>query len=274
MTNTLDVALVQVAYGDDESVAQRVDRVCEWIQDLDQTDLVMLPELWAHGGFASSTWSSTAETLSGVVISRLAEVARKLSTWIHAGSIIERAEDGAARGPLGRGLWNTSVLISAAGEIHTTYRKIHRFGFGEGEPQLLEAGEELAVASLEWSANQTVRAGLATCYDLRFPELFRSLGEQGAELVLLPAAWPMPRVEHWRLLGQARALENQAWVLQCNTAGTHSGVQMGGHSRIVSPAGEVVAELGADEDVLTGTLDLDLVSRVRAEFPVLGDRRL
>lgn len=93
-------------------------------------------------------------------------------------------------------------------------------------------------------------------------------------MVLLPAAWPLPRTEHWRLLGRARAVENQAWVLQCNTAGTHSGVEMGGHSQVVAPTGEVVAELGCDEGVLMAKVDLDLVRQVRADFPVLLDRRL
>lgn len=115
---------------------------------------------------------------------------------------------------------------------------------------------------------------MATCYDLRFPELFRRLGDLGADVIVLPAAWPMPRVEHWRLLGRARALENQSWVLQCNTAGTHSGVEMGGHSQVVAPTGEVVAELGSEEDVLLTDIDLSLVASVRADFPVLADRRI
>lgn len=272
--SSIDVALVQVGYGDDESSADRVIRVCDWIRQLDPVDLIMLPELWAHGGFASSSWAGNSELLSGPTVSHLGRLARELKTWIHAGSVIERARDGAPRGPLGRGLWNTSVLLSPTGEVHATYRKVHRFGFGDGEPQLLEAGEELVVATLDWEGSRSVRAGLATCYDLRFPELFRSLVEQGTEMVLLPAAWPMPRVEHWRLLGQARALENQAWVLQCNTAGSHSGIRMGGNSRIVAPTGEVLAELGEEQAVLTARLDLGLVARVRDGFPVLGDRRL
>lgn len=269
----IDVALLQVAYGDEETFADRVDRVCDWMRRLERTDLIMLPELWAHGGFASTSWKGAAEVVGGPTIERLAGVARDLGTWVHAGSIIERAEEGADRGSENRGLWNTSVLLSPNGELHSTYRKIHRFGFGDGEPRLLEAGSDPVVADLEWRT-RSARVGLATCYDLRFPELFRQLGERGAELVLLPAAWPMPRVEHWRLLGRARALENQAWMLQCNTAGTHCGLEMGGHSQVVAPTGEVLACLGSGEGVLTAQIDLDLAERVRADFPVLLDRRL
>lgn len=270
----VDVTLVQVGYGDNETGTERIARVADWVRTLAPTDLIMLPELWVHGGFAAATWADNAEPLTGTTVCRLADLAGELNTWIHAGSIIERADPTADRGPLGRGLWNTSLLLAPTGEVHTTYRKMHRFGFGEGEPQLLEAGEDVAVADLKWNNGHATRVGLATCYDLRFPELFRALGDKGAEVVLLPAAWPFPRVEHWRLLGQARAIENQTWVLQCNTAGTHSGVEMGGYSRIVSPTGEVVAELGKDEGVLTARLDLDLVRSTRESFPVLNDRKV
>ncbi|WP_395656561.1 carbon-nitrogen family hydrolase [Nocardioides sp.] len=272
-TNRLRVALLQVSYGDDESLSDRVQRVSHWIREIGPADLVVLPELWAHGGFASTSWRATAELMNGPTVAQMASVAREVGVWLHAGSIIERAEDGADRGAEGRGLWNTSVLVSPQGTVHKTYRKIHRFGFGEGEPRLLEAGTDPAVAELAHGTSAS-RVGMATCYDLRFPELFRRLGDLGADVIVLPAAWPMPRVEHWRLLGRARALENQSWVLQCNTAGTHSGVEMGGHSQVVAPTGEVVAELGSEEDVLLTDIDLSLVASVRADFPVLADRRI
>lgn len=267
------VALLQVAYGDDETLSDRVERVGQCIRELEPTDMVVLPELWAHGGFASSSWRSTAESVSGTTMQQMSMIARESGTWLHAGSIIEKADADADQGAEGRGMWNTSVLLSPDGHIHKTYRKIHRFGFGDGEPRLLEAGTDVAVADV---ACQTavVRVGMATCYDLRFPELFRSFVDHGVEVVLLPAAWPMPRVGHWQLLGRARALENQAWVVQCNTAGTHSGVEMGGHSQVIAPTGEVLAELGSSEDVLYAELDLDLVTKVRADFPVLADRRI
>lgn len=273
MSRTLDVTLLQVGYGDGERKRDRVDRVVDWLRHLEPADLIVLPELWAHGGFASDTWADSAELLDGETVTRLAGVACELRTWIHAGSIIERAVDGANRGDEGRGLWNTSILLSPEGVVHANYRKVHRFGFGDGEPLMLEAGKDMTVTDVEFRSTQS-RIGLATCYDLRFPELFRNLSSDGAELVVLPAAWPLPRVEHWRLLGRARALENQSWLLQCNTAGTHSGVEMGGYSQIVSPTGDVVCHLGIDEGVLTAQLDLDLVRETREAFPVLADRRL
>lgn len=276
MTSPLRVSLVQVGYGDDESMGERIDRVVGLLDDLPDADLVVLPELWAHGGFASDTWAEQAETIGGGdggVVQRLAELVRRRRWWLHGGSIIERAAADADPGPDGRGLWNTSLVFDPDGVLRTTYRKIHRFGFGDGEPRLLEAGESLAVTEAAFGSG-TATVGLATCYDLRFPELFRGLGELGAGLVVVPAAWPLPRVEHWRLLGRARALENQTWVIQCNTAGSHRGLTMGGHSQVVAPTGDVVAELGPDADVLTVEIDLDLVAETRAAFPVLADRRL
>jgi predicted amidohydrolase len=118
------------------------------------------------------------------------------------------------------------------------------------------------------------RLGLATCYDLRFPEMFRALLDGGAEVVLMPAAWPAKRVYHWRLLTLARAVENQSYVVACNTAGTHAGVPMGGGSMVVDPWGDVLAEGGTGEEVLVADLDLELLRSTRESFPVLADRRL
>lgn len=267
------IHVLQVGYGDDEPVAARVERVAQLVRAQAGADLVVLPELWAPGGFAYRTWDERAELLNGPTVTALADAARDLGAVVHAGSIVERAPDGAdadALGATGRGLWNTSVLLGPDGERLASYRKIHRFGFGEGEPKLLEAGEDVVTASLP---DGTV-AGLATCYDLRFPELFRLLVDAGARLVLMPAAWPAPRVEAWQLLGRARALENQFVVVQCNTAGTHSGVTMGGRSQIVDATGTVLVQAGPDEEVIVADVDLPEVDRWREAFPVLADRRL
>lgn len=116
--------------------------------------------------------------------------------------------------------------------------------------------------------------GLATCYDLRFPEQFRLLVDAGAELLTIPAGWPSRRLEHWRLLARARAVESQAYVLACCTAGTHAGVGQAGHSMVIDPWGTVVAEAGPDEEVLQADLDPGQVTTIRAGFPVLRDRVL
>jgi predicted amidohydrolase len=275
------VHVVQVAYGDDETVAERVARVADLVRAQRGADLVVLPELWAPGGFAYRSWLDRAELVDGPTVQAIAAAAREIGAVVHAGSIVEKAADDAPaadRGETGRGLWNTSVLLGPDGGVRATYRKIHRFGFGQGEPALMEAGEQVVAVPLDpapppGSAASPV-VGLATCYDLRFPELFRRLLDAGSRLVLVPAAWPAARVEPWRLLGRARAMENQIVVVQCNTGGTHSGIAMGGHSQVVDATGAVIAQAGEGEEVLVVDVDLDAVDAWRAAFPVLADRRL
>ncbi|HEY4314653.1 MAG TPA: carbon-nitrogen family hydrolase [Actinomycetes bacterium] len=250
--------VIQLGYDDTETIDHRTTRVAELLRAQADADLVLLPELWPNGGFSYDTWEATAESLDGDVVSALRAATRDLGAVVHMGSFVER--DDAGR------LFNTSVLLDRDGSILTTYRKVHLFGFGEGEPKLMTAGDGPVVHD---------RFGLATCYDLRFPEQFRGLLDAGAQVVLLPAAWPAKRVGHWRLLARARAIENQSYLLACNTAGTHAGVAMGGYSAVVDPWGEVLAEADPDvEEVLVVELDDELVARTRASFPVLADRRL
>ncbi|MEE4598878.1 nitrilase-related carbon-nitrogen hydrolase [Streptomyces sp. DSM 41524] len=199
----------------------------------------------------------------------LSAAAQHIGATVHGSSIVERAAQG-DRGPA-----NTTVLIGADGALLRSHRKIHRFGFGEGEPKLLDAGEEIVTAEVrDTNTTGTAVLGLATCYDLRFPEMFRRLLDAGSEIFLVPAAWPAPRVEHWRLLGRARAVENQCFSVQCNTAGTHSRTEMGGHSRNVDPTGMVLAEGGSKEECLIADLHLDELVAYRRNFSVLADRRI
>ena len=270
------VALVQLGYDDDESVPHRRERAAELVRAQAGHDLVVLPELWAPGGFAYREWPDRAEPLDGPTLRCLAEAAWDAGVVLHGGSIVEQAVPGAPAGPQGRGLWNTSLVLGPDGSLLASYRKVHRFGFGAGEPRLLEAGEDVVTVDVPQPASgrPPVRLGLATCYDLRFPEMFRLLLDAGARVVVVPAAWPAPRVAHWTLLGRARAVEDQVFVVACNTAGTHAGHRMGGRSQVVGPSGEVLAEAGDDEQVLSVELDVEGLDAVRDAFPVLRDRRL
>jgi predicted amidohydrolase len=267
----MKVAVIQLAYGDDESVAHRVERACGFVREQRGHDLVVLPELWPAGGFDYRAWDERAEPVDGPVARALSAAAREAAVTLHGGSIVERGQPTEAGG---RGLWNTSLVFSPLGDLVATYRKIHRFGFGEGEPRLMDAGEEVVVVDVPVAHGDPVRVGLSTCYDLRFPELYRALLDKGAEVFVVPAAWPMARVQAWSLLGQARAMEDQCAVIQCNTAGTHAGHEMGGHSQVVAATGEVLACAGPHEEVLSVDLDIPAIARWREAFPVLRDRRL
>ncbi|HET9021031.1 MAG TPA: nitrilase-related carbon-nitrogen hydrolase [Ornithinibacter sp.] len=139
----------------------------------------------------------------------------------------------------------------------------------------MEAGDDLVVTEIPSGTTGSVRVGLSTCYDLRFPELYRLQLDAGAEMFVVPAAWPAARVGHWSLLGRARAVENQCVVVQCNTGGSHAGYEMGGRSQVVSATGEVLASApAAEEEVLSVEVDLAATTAYRRSFPVLEDRRL
>ncbi|MFJ2116201.1 nitrilase-related carbon-nitrogen hydrolase, partial [Streptomyces sp. NPDC087850] len=157
-------SLLQIAVDPDESADSRRRRVASLVREQRGADLVVLPELWPVGAFAFDSFEAAAEALDGPTFEAMSGAARDAGVWLHAGSIVERAADG--------GLYNTSLVLSPAGELVRTYRKIHRFGFDKGEATLMEAGEELATVRLPaGSAGPGLTLGLATCYDLRFPEL-------------------------------------------------------------------------------------------------------
>ncbi|QFQ98713.1 carbon-nitrogen family hydrolase [Streptomyces phaeolivaceus] len=254
-------SLIQIRVDEDESVDSRRRRVASLVREQAGADLVVLPELWTTGAFAFESFATAAEPLEGPTHEAMAKAASDAGVWLHAGSIPERAPDGS--------LYNTSLVFSPSGDLAAAYRKIHRFGFDKGEAVLMGAGSELVTLGLP---DTTV--GIATCYDLRFPELFRGLVDAGAETFVLCAGWPERRRAHWTLLARARAVENQAYVLACGTAGTHAGVPQAGHSIVVDPWGEVLAEAGPDEEVLTVEFDPTRVATTREQFPALKDRLL
>ena len=255
-------SLIQIAVNEDETVEARRLRAAALVREQAGADLVVLPELWTTGAFAFEEFDAAAEPLRGPTYEAMAKAASDAGVWLHAGSVPERGADGR--------LYNTSLVFSPAGDLAASYRKIHRFGFDKGEAVLMGAGREPVTVAVP----DTTTLGVATCYDLRFPELFRALVDAGAEILVVPAGWPERRRSHWTLLAQARAVENQAFVLACGTAGTHAGVLQAGHSIVVDPWGEVLAEAGADEEVLTVDFDPAKVARTREQFPALKDRVL
>ncbi|MEU9625564.1 MULTISPECIES: carbon-nitrogen family hydrolase [Streptomyces] len=254
-------SVIQIAVNEDESVEARRRRVAAMVREQAGSDLVVLPELWTTGAFAYEAFGREAEPLEGPTYEAMAKAASDAGVWLHAGSVPERDPDGP--------LYNTSLVFSPSGDLAAAYRKIHRFGFDKGEAVLMGAGAELVTVRLPETT-----LGLSTCYDLRFPELFRGLVDAGAETLVVSAGWPERRRSHWTLLAQARAVENQAFVVACGTAGTHAGVPQAGHSIVVDPWGEVLARAGADEEVLTVEFDPGKVATTREQFPALKDRML
>jgi predicted amidohydrolase len=250
------IALLQTEIDGSLPFEQRVAGVAERIAAT-EADLVLLPELWATGYFAFDDYAATAQPLDGPLVQALGAAAKAAGVTLHGGSMVERAADGS--------LHNTSLLFDPDGTLAHTYRKVHLFGYGSREQELLTPGTAVGARG---------PYALSTCYDLRFPELFRRQVDAGSRLFLVAAAWPLPRLAHWQVLLRSRALENQSFLAACNAGGRQGDVELAGRSAVVDPWGEVVAEAGGGAETLLVDVDPELVTRSRADFPALADRRL
>lgn len=218
--------------------------------------LLLLPELWGSG-YSLKRAAELAAPLGEGLFAEVSALARRHKMAL-GGSLLEAD---------GESVYNTFALYGADGSLLAAYRKIHRFG-PMGEDRYLEAGAHPVTAKTPWGLT-----GLAVCYDLRFPELFRGYALAGVSLVLIVAEWPVPRIAHWRTLLQARAIENQYFVAAVNRVGEESGQTFGGHSGVLTPWGEYLLEAGTAPALLTVDVPLDEVPRARQSFPTLADRR-
>jgi len=221
------------------------------------SDVLVLPELWSTGYDLSNAGRYAARIDEGV-FAATAVLAHKYGIHI-VGSCLS---------VMGEGRYgNTAVLHDPSGNPLGAYSKAHLFGLMD-EDKYLVGGNGRTLIETSWG-----KIGLAICYDLRFPELFRAYALDGAKIIFLPAEWPYPRLAHWRTLLRARAIENQMYIVACNRVGTADQTTFFGHSSIVDPWGDVVIEAGDTEMLLTATIDLDKVDEVRKQMPVLSDRR-
>ena len=200
-----------------------------------------------------------AEAGSGETLQRLRQAAKAVGIYLHTGSFVEEKN--------GK-YYNSSYLISPEGETLANYLKIHLFGYNSRETRLLTPGQSIVTVDTPLG-----RLGLATCYDLRFPELFRAMVDQGAEIFLICSAWPYPRLEHWLMLNRVRAMENQCFLISANSVGLNQGVQFVGHSMITDPWGTILAGAGDREAIVTCEIDPAELKAARQQFPALADRK-
>ena len=255
MTETLRVALVQRA----ASLDVAANRSAVESLTPDGADLVVFPEASQRDfGEPGSDLSPHAEPLDGPFAHAVSRAAVTHATTVVAG-MFETSPDHARP-------WNTLVVRGGA---EAAYRKIHLYdSFGYRESDRVRPGDPAAVV-LEVAG---FRVGLMTCYDLRFPELARALVDGGAEVLVVPAAWVAgPRkVDHWLTLTRARAIENTAYVV----AAGQPGPRYSGHSVVIGPLGDVLAEAGSGEEVLTAVLTRSGLDEARRTNPSLQNRRL
>jgi deaminated glutathione amidase len=233
---------------------------------------VALPETWAFKGRRDGIMAS-AEPVDGPSNAALAELAARLGIFVLAGSHYEPS-------PAPDRVYNTSVLFGPDGAAAATYRKVHLFDAVSGvavyrESGYLTPGAEVVTAEVDVAPVGLVSLGMSICYDLRFPELYRALALAGAQLLCVPAAFTAHTgAAHWETLLRARAIENGCFVIAPDQVGEHlPGRGCYGHSMIVDPWGEVLAELPDGVGVCLADLDLARVGEVRAQIPSLRDRR-
>ena len=251
------MSLIQTEVGEGLSPSSRLRHIIDLLTEAPPADLYMLPEAWTVGYFAFDLYADHAEPLDGSAISALRQFAVDRGAYVLAGSIIERRYGE---------LYNTSALMDDQGELIAVYRKIHLFGYESRESELITPGRSLAIADTPFG-----RVGIATCYDLRFPEQFRAMAWQGVEIFLVPSAWPESRARDWELLTTVRAMENQALLIGCNAAGEQGGVRLAGRSRVIDPRGDAIGEAGAAPETLAVDVDPTIVEQCRGEFPSLSD---
>lgn len=267
----------------------------------DGAQLIVLPEKWTAMGVEAEL-RAAAQPLDGRAVEWARATAAELGVDLVAGSFLERipGEDRFA---------NTCVHVSASGGVRAVYRKLHMFdvtidGRSYCESDLELPGDEIVLSEtsaggLRPGAGSTgtgsdtgsgtgpegarepgvelpgVELGLAVCYDLRFPEVFRILATRGARIIALPSAFTLPTTrDHWEILVRARAIENQAFVIAANQVGPHpGGMRSGGRSMIVDPWGVVLAQAPDGEGYAIAQLDFERQSQIRAELPALAGRR-
>ncbi len=257
------VSAIQLDVGVDETTDERIARTIKMVREeaREGADVVLLPEMWLRGWFDFDHYAEIGQSVDGPIGEAMLALAKEAGVVLVAGSIVERDGDK---------LYNTALVYDPDGKRLATYRKVHLFSYQEArEADVLSAGHDV-VTFEALGAN----IGLTICYDLRFPEIYRQQVDKGAELLLIVSAWPYPRVDAWRTLLQARAIENQAALAACNAAGKQSAYPYAGHSAVYDPWGERIAELDEKPGILRAEIDLDAVREARESFPPLKDRVL
>ena len=270
----MEVAAIQLDI-EPGAVETNLDRACKAVADAaaEGVDLAVLPEQFLVGFFAFDDYPTQAAGLDEPLVGRLADLAADNDIALVAGSIVEDLAASAAAGydvPAAEGYANTSVFFDRDGSQRGVYRKHHLFGYESAESELLVAGDSLSAVEFEG-----LTIGTTTCYDLRFPSLYRRLLDRGVDCFVVPSAWPYPRIEHWETLGRARAIENLSYLIAVNGTGSFpaADAQLCGRSAIYDPWGTARAAAGDGSTTITATVEPAAVEEVRSSFPALDDRR-
>ncbi|MFX1476081.1 MAG: carbon-nitrogen family hydrolase [Promethearchaeota archaeon] len=247
---------MDIVLGDKEANLKSVIQVIHEAKRL-QADILVLPELFTTGYFLEKA-SELAEKQDGYSINLLRDLASRFHIFLVAGSLLERR---------GKQIYNTCRLIGKDGRIVGSYDKIHLFP-PFSEDKYLTPGTTLPIFKTDLGV-----LGVAICFDIRFPELTRSLVLRGAQVIFVPAEFPAERISIWATLLRARAIENQVFVVGCNRVGSDGNHSFGGRSAIIDPEGKALAQAGGSQQIVSAVIDLDRITYVRERLPTLKFRR-
>jgi len=265
--NNLPMAICQMRVGDDKAsnlatAEKMINRAA-----YDGARLVVLPEVF-NSPYQAERFPDYAEPYPGLTSAFLANCSARHSIHLVGGSIIERDEAGR--------LYNTSYIFNPQGELLDRHRKLHLFdvdiegGIAFRESDTLSPGRQITVIN-----NGSFCFGVMICFDVRFPELARRCVLDGAQMLIIPAAFnTVTGRAHWEILMRTRAVDNQCYVIAASPArNPEAFYQAWGHSLIVDPWGRIMAEAGTGEEIIAAEIDFDLIKRVRTEMPLLAQRR-
>jgi omega-amidase len=257
---SLTMALVQmdIAFGDPgknfEYVKERIHQAARE----GNADVIVLPELWSTG-YDLASLDDIADVEAENSIAFLSKLAKKYHVNLVAGSVAKKSD---------QGLTNTMLVFDRNGKLEKEYSKAHLFRLMNEEKYLVQGNED-GLFQLE-----NEKCAGVICYDIRFPEWIRTHMLDNTKVLFVVAEWPKQRIDHWRALLISRAIENQCFVVACNRVGSDPNNEFGGHSIIVGPWGEVIAEAENDEMILYGEVDVAEVDKVRKTIPIFSDRRI
>jgi predicted amidohydrolase len=252
-------AQISCALGNLEANLAKIRDFCARAQK-NGADLIVFPEM-VDTGYAMDIIRAQASQWNEGAVPALRDIAKNLGLAIVAG-VSERE---------GSSIFNSQVFIDANGEIVARYRKTHLFSLPPiEEDKCFTAGNEFVSASY-----LGFRLGLSICYDLRFPEVYRTLAiKNGVNVLVISSAWPFPRVEHLRVLARARAIENQSYVILANRVGTDNGGTFCGSSAMIDPYGAIIAEASTDrEELIEAEVSQNVIATVRERMRVFAHRR-
>lgn len=238
-------------------VQANLEKIGNLILQCDPVDLIAFPELVGTGYLMPETGTDQSHMSLPDQITFLSTFVKEKGVYTVVGLMEQDGEQ----------IYNVAVVLDPRGELIATYRKIHLYT-PSGEAAF-SAGNEIVTIRIG-----DYLTGLMICYDTRFPEMARSLALAGAEIIIVPTAWPFPRVEHWQLLSRARAIENQCYVVTANRVGKDGQALFCGNSRVIDPHGVVVSSASEDqEEIIYAEIKKEKLNFIRNRMPVFEHRR-